>query len=404
MTLFSKLKWSNAICVCFLLSTTVLSGCNDDEDSLKSTNASDIDDFSESDSIAYISLRARIYNASDSLHTSISVGENLDPSQPTIYYMGVPNTDAAVSWFTRTCKITSRRDTLADGTITYDLGSFGLLKFSCIDDSETFATLEFNLSYDPNITQLKFIPESMWPNNEATPFNLGDIVVDNTKKWKWVCVQELGAASPITFITFDADPGYNSYGVPSHFSQECATEEAFQAWYALVTSGAPLFKSNNATLKSISDNMYVAAGLINGQFDMPDLLYYCGLVYKVWYEDDEKDNYRDGGSCLRVFAPMKTVNYPAGEIFDFYCLNEWSGAWFTNSYNSYKYKYNFSALFMSSLSGDGVRHWGYIVYNGKTIKFPEGSEQPYLLLNYATTSESYYRAETARKRFTKLNP
>lgn len=400
MNLFSKSRCSVALGVCFLLCFSVLSACTDEDDTLITSP----DVVRVSDSIAYISVRARIYNASDSMHTSISVGDNFDPSQPTVYYMGVPDADAAESWFTRTCTIKSRRDTLADGTISYDLGSFGLLRFCRTNDSETFATLEFNLSYDPNITQLKFIPQSLWPNNATTPFNLGDIVVDKTNKWKWVCVQELGAASPLTFITFDADPGYFAYGVPSQFSQECATEEAFQAWYALVTSGAPLFKSNNATLKSISDNMYVAAGLINGQFDMPNLLYYCGLVYKRWYEDDEKENYRDGGSCLRVFAPMKTVNYPAGEIFDFYCLNEWSWAWFSNLYKSYEYKYNLSSLFMYSLSGAGVRHFGYIEYNGKTIEFPDvDDESLYLLLNYTTTSESYYGAEAALKRFTKLN-
>ena len=200
-------------------------------------------------------------------------GEVLDNAFPDVYSIGVDSVEEALSFFNTNCVPIGEEDKVAseDGALVYDLGDYGRLVYREGDGRDELAFVEIRLTGVEDVSRISFIPMSQWPNNEESPLSVGDVVVDNSKGWWWICVRACEGGKPGILMTFDGgwstefrDDHYKSY----YKCTGCASREAwnglaqfyynnpveFRAEYeALVQIGASKAMCENA-LKNLYDN------------------------------------------------------------------------------------------------------------------------------------------------------
>lgn len=297
--------------------------CNDDNDSKETLWTADQRTLNEM--LSYQCVLNHLFNSNDSLYTTPCIGVELDAATPGIYSTGVADENEAREAFYSCCLYPELCATESDGSICYDMGTYGSLVYHPNYDDDALATLDINLSSINVISQLRFIPTSLWPTNSLlSDIHLGDIVTDKTYGWYWVCVQESNGGRPALFITFD---NYNARTIFINNVSESsillqttsASVEALRAWYRLVKSGHETFNDNESALKLFDKNLYEATGYINGRTPMNNLYYVAG----VNSEKIDRSGAHWGSAIPNTIVNLgSSVAFTEGESATFTCNSE----------------------------------------------------------------------------------
>jgi hypothetical protein len=278
-------------CIIAMLGVCVFVACDDDDDErvVDEPTTDTLDNILQSDEYAYQIVLAGLFNTYDSLYLVPALGAALDEAQPTVYTTGVVDETAARSFFAKLCTVDDRCTLLTDGSIQYNLGTYGSLCYHPFGENGALASLEVNLHEVSTLTRLDFIPQELWPNNEASLFEIGDVVKDKGGN-VWVCVQEYGAGLPALFITF-------SYARASYWDawpenvrivyRQCASYEALKAWYSLLKSGHSRFTIGTKENDKLRDYDEIYLGL-----------------YDIMLCNDEKYKLYCSGTCVERTAKV----------------------------------------------------------------------------------------------------
>jgi hypothetical protein len=286
----------------------------------------------------YLYALNTLFNGEDSLYSTPAVGVALEAATPSVYTRGVADEAEARAFFNQCCLRSEGGTTAADGSVVYDMGAYGSLTYRPEGDGEAVALMDIALPEISTITRLRFIPEALWPNNDESPFQVGDIVRDKKHGWYWICVQKLSGGRPALFITFDANVGQNIGGAMKQV--QYAQEDAMRACYQLANSDIYPFRATDNALQSLVPNLYAGLGYLNGRTFVPNLYWAVGSSF-MQKNNSSAHAYSKFASSLMTFVPDSGTihisvgqfttalswnslhpNMPIGEAFDLYCSKE----------------------------------------------------------------------------------
>jgi hypothetical protein len=390
----TMMKWIIA-----MIGVGLFAACDDDDGDVIDTPSAETLEILQSDEYAFQIVCAGLFNAYDSLYTMPAVGEALDETQPTVYATGVADEAAARSFFDNLCTVADRCTSLTDGSIQYDLGTYGNLCYRPSGENGALASLEVNLHEVTSLTRLDFISQDLWPNNDVSLFELGDIVKDTAWGYTWVCVQEYGAGLPALFITFDTSKLTMPYGYtnlppssPKYYFvyRQCASYESLKAWYNLLHMGKSRFTvgtTESAKLINIDIGLNAAVEKQNEPF----YTCYCSgtclernqITKNILCQDVLAHRYH-------IIAMSDECGVPVAADLIFLCAYEWGNTTtmrdlidVPNDWNPYHLQYMF--------------HTGIVEYLDETWAIQNQT------INKQTLSISLQNVQLMQKMFTKVD-
>ena len=258
--------WGMATVFCMM-------GCSDDgEEGLPGTEGGnpEEEEYLNADSMNYERVKSNLFVADTLSPGAVKYtprnGEVLDNAFPDVYSIGVDSVEEALSFFNTNCVPIGEEDKVAseDGALVYDLGDYGRLVYREGDGRDETASIDVRLSGVDDMSRISFIPMSQWPNNEESPFWVGDVVVDKYKtgsdKWWWICVRACEGGKPGILMTCDG--GWTSTRREDHYKHYykytgCASLEAWNALAQFYYSNPVAFKAEYEELKRIGASAYM---------------------------------------------------------------------------------------------------------------------------------------------------
>lgn len=271
-------------------------GCSDDgEESVPGTEGGnpEEEEYLNADSMNYERVKANLFVADTLSPGAVKYtprnGEVLDNARPDVYSIGVDSVEEPLSFFYTNCVPIGGENEVAseDGALVYDLGDYGRLVYREGDGRNEVASVEVRLTGVDDVSRILFIPMSQWPNNEASPFWVGDVVEDKEKGWWWICVRACEGGKPGILMTFDG--GYSFTFREDHYksyskAMGCASLEAWNALAQFYYSDPAQFR---AEYEELNHTAGVSFGLLN--FALRDLAYdYLGHTHQVGDTWDNK--------------------------------------------------------------------------------------------------------------------
>ena len=264
-------------------------GCSDDsEGGLPGTEGGkpDEEEYLDTDSMNYERVKSSLFVA-DTLspgavkYTPCS-GEMLDNARPGVYSIGVDSVEEALSFFYTNCVPIGEEGKVVseDGALVYDLGDYGRLVYCEGDGRDEVASIDVRLSGVDDMSRISFIPMSQWPNNEESPFWVGDVVVENGgNEWCWICVRACEGGKPGILMTCDG--GWNDetrredhYKFYTKYTG-CASREAWNGLAQFYYSSPTAFNAEVEAIKNLGVASYLYA------YVMYDLYYGASSRYQV---------------------------------------------------------------------------------------------------------------------------
>jgi hypothetical protein len=307
---------------------------------------------------------------------------------------------AARSFFDNLCSVADRCTSLTDGSIQYDLGTYGNLRYHPFGENGALASLEVNLHEVSSLTRIDFISQDLWPNNDASPFEIGDIVKDSCG-YTWVCVQEYGAGLPALFIEFMYATAmyWDSDEVDVRIIyRQCASYDALNAWCGLLKSGRSRFTvgtKENEKLRGRLPYIYRAT-----QLDQELSQLYCS---GICVEQTTKTRQFGGfflcqdvrGNEYHIVAVSEDCGIPVAADWEFICIEE----------EEKLAKTSFFALLDNASAENNLMAWTYhYLYHTGVVQY--GKERHVFsqhAINKQTGSISLQNVQLMQKMFTKVD-
>ena len=191
-------------------------------------------------------------------------GEVLEKTTPTIYYIGVNSLEEAKQYFKRSIALAPKEENLEEYRNSYKetYGDYS------IEFSETASTTELaRVKVDcPElkdiITEIVFIPCSLWPVNDvSSPFQYASVWMDEPVPGSYdmtfyICVRPCGYGQKGIMLTFDRGWGSISYDKCTYYQgkfslySNCASLAALNGFYDMINE----FPTNKK-FKSAIDNI-----------------------------------------------------------------------------------------------------------------------------------------------------
>lgn len=283
-----KKKYLAILLACVL---PLVSACSNDDDNAISENETEEQGI-VSNQLKHYQMMLSQFCTVDSTSAGAVVyhprlGEAIEATQPSVYYVGVESEQEARNCFTAyffMCDSISGE--ILQDLLTVDYGSYGYVKYTPADGRSVWATVDVNLpELKDVVSKIVFIPKAKWPTNYSSPFYPGDIVRGNNG-WLWLCVRACEGGRGI-LMTWDG--GTKSETRKDHYKlytkvTGCAPKEA---WDAL----AQFYYSDVAGFNKMYDEIEKATWLKNSE---SRLLEYDYALYQLRYHKHEDNTYQVG--------------------------------------------------------------------------------------------------------------
>lgn len=135
-----------------------------------------------------------------------------DEADPSVLYLKSMDDGDAVSFFEYLVPTSEKEQIVrGEGVLTYSIEGEGTLTCTTVGSADVQARIDVNLEDLPDVRQLVYIPESMWPyNDKSTPFKIGSVWnrKESNHTWRYVCVKEYcGDNDKGIMMTFDGGWG-----------------------------------------------------------------------------------------------------------------------------------------------------------------------------------------------------
>lgn len=163
---------------------------------------------------------------------TITIGKVLDPAHPYTRTLGFASVEEAED-YARSLLIEDdgHLKETADG-FEYTLDGFGEISFVRTGRPDLLAFMTFVVDALPELKRIEFIPLDLWPENTSNYlYQIGDLVIDKSTGYKYVCVANCEGGRQGILMTWDG--GWNYFEKKSHGSwnavmKGCASEEAWR--------------------------------------------------------------------------------------------------------------------------------------------------------------------------------
>lgn len=295
------------------LPMVMLSSCSDDDDDNKKTEnkentikATDL----KIDGETYVKNNWLKYDEDGNVD-GIGIGVAFNESEPTVAYVGVDDYNDAQMHFQSSVKPVNAKSVKngdnIDAVLVDTLGNEqNRLHFTKIDDGNVIAKvkLDKNIGIERYITEIRYIPTSLWPENAAadSPFKVNCIYTYGGKNY--VCVRPFGygkdgllvcdknnykdLVSYFHFITEMKTANYPNLNTCLQIAKELSsTVSGPQLWQKLCVS------ANQTNLKEFKKREYWTSTVNDDQitvicFDRPENNYFLTTqsdVFLFWQDD-----------------------------------------------------------------------------------------------------------------------
>jgi hypothetical protein len=114
-----------------------------------------------------------------------------DESQPFIRYSVVNGVNECRNLFQ---SLSGQNISKGTQTASWQHDGIGTMRFTVLDQSDCFATIDLDIKQMPHLTQLRLVPASAIGSNalkKASYYRIGDLIRDNDDR-RWVCVRAAG--------------------------------------------------------------------------------------------------------------------------------------------------------------------------------------------------------------------
>lgn len=250
-----------------------IGGCsNDDNEQTEETDTDDYEtlmgDTMNRDRVISMLCTADTLSVGTIEYTPIN-GKALDISYPTVFSIGMDDENEARNFFYTHCVPTGEEDNVienSDGTLVYSLGSCGSLKYTPTNTTSMLAYINVDIHGLDCMTKIELIPNSLWPYNDYSPFDVGDVLKSNetikngqeTKvvtAW-WLCVRAYSGGKAGILMTWDNEVGLKKVDRSDHYKSYtkvtgCASKDAWSALAQFYYDDVEAYKGMCNTLKSV---------------------------------------------------------------------------------------------------------------------------------------------------------
>jgi len=178
-----------------LVATTTFMSCSSDEDDEPETKIitpSGSDYAKDSNEGMTMSVFLRTATSTDSLPDNFreityepTIGTVLDESQPYVRYVAVSSIDEARSEFEALCS--GSYETIEGNTL--NVGDVNLV-YTEVNTSELYATVDVKVQQVPHLTQIRYVPASVFGDNATYDpyYSVGDVILADDGNY-WVCIR-----------------------------------------------------------------------------------------------------------------------------------------------------------------------------------------------------------------------
>lgn len=240
-----------------LLCMMACSKGEDDVTVLPSDDGTDEEEFF-TDSMNYEHVKTLLLSADTlspgTIKYTMRNGEMLDNARPGVYSVGIDSMQASRAFFYSYCVPVGQEQEVMEkeGKLIYDMGDYGCCSYTEENRGDLMASIDIELFGVDEVNRMEFIPKAMWPNNEGSPFKLGDIVTDKEHGWWWLCVREWASGQKGILMTFDG--GWSDENRSDHYKSYtkrngCAAQDAWDALAHLYMTWPNDFKATYLSLR-----------------------------------------------------------------------------------------------------------------------------------------------------------
>ena len=271
-------------------------------------------------------------------------GKVLNETTPTVRYIGVESLEEAKNYFKMSIALPPQED--ADNWRFTDFVEIAdcRLEFTESQTSDEIARLAIDCPELKNVmTELVFIPRSLWPENDASsPFQYGSVwMKDNGFIWNkivYICVRPCGYGQKGIMLTFDSGWGsilYNECILQGVFNlySNCASYDAINAFTSFVNDSPNKFK---AAYDAIIDH-YTNSSRSPVLIEPTLLLSLYSKTYNILKKVDEKNTVHFNIGSPNPSNPKDAKHFWLRMLDFYYLVNV---KYFSMIYNSDKGHYD----------------------------------------------------------------
>ncbi len=201
-----KIKFKS-ILLCMLAVSAFTACSNDDEEPIAPDNNHEPVVVTAFDGLEYLTRSIVEVDAQGNFLSHI-YGTPLDAADPTVVSIGVENVEEAKEvfkgWFSSDTYVMDATDYLVAQLKDEEGKAQGEVTFQAGTGAGVLATVTFSGGASvPGISRIEFIPNSMWPTNDVSPYYPGDIcefptAYDGNKNY--ICVREATSTAKGIFV------------------------------------------------------------------------------------------------------------------------------------------------------------------------------------------------------------
>lgn len=156
-------------------------------------------------------------------------GEQLDMARPGVYTLADSTAEDAEKRFwclLPGCVADSLRSSFP-GRTEY-VTAHGSIRYERGDGSNLLGTITVDIPEIPEVEKIMIIPAAFWPNNDdcSTPFTLGSVWLEESTKYKYVCVRERSGGQMGIMVTYDG--GWS--GLDYWKGRDGALKDTYKSW------------------------------------------------------------------------------------------------------------------------------------------------------------------------------
>lgn len=254
-------KQSMILCLLALLFgvSMMFSSCKDDENVNDNPNEELQEKSSERGEalLSILSMVAELDSLPDDWYRSDytvepTVGTVKDDSNPYVRYIAVNNIEEADDAYK---SMISGSTVGAVKNDKWSKDGIGSLTFNVLNEADVYATVDVDVKQLPHLTQIRFVPASVLPDNgsfSGTPwYSFGDVVMDE-KGAHWICVRpadKSAGKSKTHWVSFDAasmdnfkeytKAKYRTLILPDNLGNKAGSEEHIMNFFKLLAAISP---------------------------------------------------------------------------------------------------------------------------------------------------------------------
>lgn len=156
-------------------------------------------------------------------------GEQLDMARPGVYSLADSTAEGAEKrfWWLLPGSVADSLRSSFPGRTEY-VTAHGSIRYERGDGSNLLGTITVDIPEIPEVEKIMIIPAAFWPNNDdcSTPFTLGSVWLEESTKYKYVCVRERSGGQMGIMVTYDG--GWS--GLDYWKGRDGALKDTYKSW------------------------------------------------------------------------------------------------------------------------------------------------------------------------------